>query len=163
MHIFHLIVQIIHRTNFSLHFSLTLNLLLLIPFLDEGASTSGASDSERAEYFRLSQEIREAEAPEQFSAVSSHSLSVLVGNSTFFNQAKQLLEDLEKKKLRLPTLRSKLLLDGVDEILLENAGLRSLAESVAQTIRDKFTCSMSLIRRCQEMINKEAGWCITWW
>ena len=98
---------------------------------------------------------------EQFSAVSSHSLSVLVGNSTFFNQAKQLLEDLEKKKLRLATLRSKLLLDGVDEILLENAGLRSLAESVAQTIRDKITCSMSLIRRRQEMINKEAGWCIT--
>ena len=152
------------RTHFSPHFSQdTLNVLLLHPFLDEEASTSGASDNERAEYFRLSQEIREAEALEQFSTVSSQPLSVLVGNSTFFNQAKQLLEDLEKKKLRLATLRSKLLRDGVDERLLENAGLRSLAGSVAQTIRDKITCSMSLIRRRQEMINKEAGWCIAGW
>ena len=51
----------------------------------------------------------------------------------------------------------------MDERLLENAGLRSLAESVAQTIRDKITCSLSLIRRRQEMINKGAGWCITGW
>ncbi|KAL9987031.1 hypothetical protein ACROYT_G001266 [Oculina patagonica] len=114
---------------------------------DEEASSSGASDNERAEYFRLSQEIKEAEALEQFSAISSHSISVLVGNSTFFKQANQLLEDLEKKKLRLATLRSKLLQDGVNKGLLESAGLRSLAESVAQTIRDKIVCSMSLIRR----------------
>ena len=152
------------RTRFSPHFSQdALNVFLLHPFLDEEASTSGASDNERAEYFRLSQEIREAEALEQFSTVSSQSLSVLVGNSTFFNRAKQLLEDLEKKKVRLATLTSKLLRDGVGESLLENAGLRSLAESVAQTIRDKSTCSMSLIKRRQEMINREAGWCITGW
>ncbi|KAL9979475.1 hypothetical protein ACROYT_G017146 [Oculina patagonica] len=93
---------------------------------DEEASSSGASDNERAEYFRLSQEIKETEALEQFSAISSHSISVLVGNSSFFKQANQLLEDLDKKKLRLATLRSKLLQDGVDEGLLESAGLSHL-------------------------------------
>ena len=75
----------------------------------------------------------------------------------FFTQAKQLLENPEVKRARLSAIRSKLLLDGVDEALLEDAGLQSLAESVAQTLRDKIMCSMSLIRRRQEMINKEAG------
>lgn len=51
---------------------------------DEEASTARVSDDERAEYFRLSQEIREAEALQGFSSVSSQSLSVLVGNETFF-------------------------------------------------------------------------------
>jgi len=156
-------VKSILRTHFSPHFSQDALNVLLHPILDEEASTSGASDNKKAEYFRLSQEICEAEALEQFSTVSSQSLSVLVGNSTFFNRAKQLLEGLEKKKVRLATLTSKLLQDGVGESLLENAGLRSLAESVAQTIRDKITCSMSLIKRRQEMINREAGWCITGW
>ncbi|KAL9978054.1 hypothetical protein ACROYT_G015534 [Oculina patagonica] len=68
------------------------------------------------------------------SELSSHSLSDLVGNSNFFNQAKQLLKDFEKKKIRLATLRSKFLLNGVDERLLENAGLGSLAESVARAL-----------------------------
>ena len=81
----------------------------------------------------------------------------MVGNVNFFTQAKQLLENLEVKRARLSAIRSKLLLDGVDEALLEDAGLQSLAESVAQTLRDKIMCSMSLIRRRQEMINKEAG------
>ena len=81
----------------------------------------------------------------------------MVGNVNFFTQAKQLLENLEVKRARLSAIRSKLLLDGVDEALLEDAGLQSLAESVAQTLRDKIVCSMSLIRRRQEMINKEAG------
>ena len=81
----------------------------------------------------------------------------MVGNVNFFTQAKQLLEDLEVKRARLSAIRSKLLLDGVDEALLEDAGLQSLAESVAQTLRDKIMCSMSLIRRRQEMISKEAG------
>ena len=81
----------------------------------------------------------------------------MVGNVNFFTQAKQLLENLEVKRACLSAIRSKLLLDGVDEALLEDAGLQSLAESVAQTLRDKIMCSMSLIRRRQEMINKEAG------
>ena len=81
----------------------------------------------------------------------------MVGNVNFFTQAKQLLENLEVKRARLSAIRSKLLLDGVDEAHLEDAGLQSLAESVAQTLRDKIMCSMSLTRRRQEMINKEAG------
>ena len=147
-------MQNILRTNSCLHFFLILHSLI-----DEEDSISGASDNERAEYSRLSQEIVEAETLEQLSAISSHSLSVLLSHSTFFNQAKQLLEDLEKKKLCLATFRSKLLLDSVDERLLENAALWLLAELVAQTIRDKITCSC-FIGQHQEMINKEAGWCI---
>lgn len=46
--------------------------------LDEEAYISGAIDNERAEHFRLLQEIWEAEALEQFSAVSSHSQFWLV-------------------------------------------------------------------------------------
>ena len=74
-------------------------------------------------------------------------------------EAKQLVEGLETKKVRLSSLRGKLLDDGVDEVLLEDAGLQSLAQTVARTIQDKIVCSLSLIRRRQEMINKETGSC----
>ena len=66
---------------------------------DEEASTARVSDDERAEYFRLSQEIREAEALQGFSSVSSQSLSVLVGNETFFSQATMLMQDLKQRRL----------------------------------------------------------------
>lgn len=93
---------------------------------DEEASTARVSDDERAEYFRLSQEIRKAEALQGFSSVSSQS-------------------------------KNKLMLQGVGKEMLEDAGLQSLADSVANTLREKIMCAMYLIKRRQEMINKETG------
>ena len=124
---------------------------------DEEASTARVSDDERAEYFRFSQEIRGAEALQGFSSVSSQSLSVLVGNETFFSRATMLMQDLETKKARHAVLKNKLMLQGVGEEMLEDTGMQSLADSVANTLREKTMCAMSLIKRRQEMINKETG------
>ena len=78
--------------------------------VSDEASTARASNDERAEYFRLSQEIQEAEALQGFSSVFSQSLSVLVGNETFFSQATMLMQDLETKKARHAVLKNKLML-----------------------------------------------------
>ena len=124
---------------------------------DEEASTARVSDDERAEYFRLSQEIREAEALQGFSSVSSQSLSVLVGNETFFSQATILMQDLKQRRLVMLYWRTKLMPQCVGEEMLEDAGMQSLEDSVANTLREKTMCAMSLIKRRQEMINKETG------
>ena len=68
-----------------------------------------------------------------------------------------LMQDLEIKKARHAALKNKLMLHGVEEEMLENAGMQSLADSVANTFREKIMCAMSLIKRRQEMINKETG------
>lgn len=54
-------------------------------------------------------------------------------------------------------LKNKLMLQGAGEEMLEDAGMQSLADSVASTLREKIMCAMSLIKRCQEMTNKETG------
>lgn len=82
-----------------------------------------------------------------FSSVSSRSLSVLVGNETFFSQATMLMQDLETKKARHAVLKNKLMLQGVGEEMLEDAGMQSLADSVANTFRKKIMCAMSLIKK----------------
>ena len=82
-----------------------------------------------------------------FSSVSSQSLSVLVGNETFFSQATMLMQDLETKKARHAVLKNKLMLRGVGEEMLEDAGMQSLADSVANTFRKKIMCAMSLIKK----------------
>ena len=114
---------------------------------DEEASATRVSDDERAEY----------KGSKGFSSVSSQSLSVLVGNETFFSQATMLMQDLETKKARHAVLKNKLMLQGVGEEMLEDAGMQSLADSVANTFRKKIMCAMSLIKRRQEIINKETG------
>lgn len=54
-------------------------------------------------------------------------------------------------------LKNKLMLQDAGEEMLEDAGMQSLADSVASTLREKIICAMSLIKRCQEMTNKETG------
>ena len=68
-----------------------------------------------------------------------------------------LMQDLETKKARHAVLKNKLMLQGVGEEMLEDAGMQSLADSVANTFRKKIMCAMSLIKRRQGIINKETG------
>ena len=75
----------------------------------------------------------------------------------FFSQATMLMQDLETKKARHAVLKNKLMQQGVGEEMSEDAGLQSLADSVANTLREKIMGAMSLIKSRQEMINKETG------
>ena len=68
-----------------------------------------------------------------------------------------LMQDLETKKARHAVLKNKLMLQGVGEEMSEDAGLQSLADSVANTLREKIMGAMSLMKSRQEMINKETG------
>ena len=58
-----------------------------------------------------------------------------------------LMQDLEIKKARHAALKNKLMLQGVEEEMLEDAGMQSLADSVANTFREKIMCAMSLIKK----------------
>lgn len=117
---------------------------------DEEASTARVSDGcpkkyERQKLFKVS-----VQCP------VSHCL-YWWAMKPFFSQATMLMQDLETKKARHAVLKNKLMLQGVGEEMSEDVGLQSLADSVANTLREKIMCAMSLIKRRQEMINKETG------
>lgn len=76
----------------------------------------------------------------------------------FFSQATMLMQDLETKKARHAVMKNKLILQGVGEEMSEDAGLQSLADSLANTLREKIMGAMSLIKSRQEMINKETAY-----